>query len=438
MSDLQVLIAALFVSAAGLNALARWLSVPYPIVLVLGGLLLGLVPGCRTSSSSPTSSCSIFLPPLLYSAAFFSDLRALRDDIRAISITAIGLVLLTTGAVAVVAHEVIGLTWPMAFALGRDRLTDRPGRRHGDHAPAGRPPADRQHRRGREPGQRRHRPGRLPGRRGRRSEGRFSVLDAGLEFLGAVAGGIAVGLVVGFVVTEIRRRLDDTIDRDHDLAADRLRRLSPGGASSDVSGVLAAVVAGVYLGWRAPEISTPADAAPGHRRLGGARLPAQRHPLHPRRPAAAGDRRTGSTGCSTGELIGYSALVCATRDRHPVRLGVHHPYLIRALDRRQAQRARRVAPAPRVVVALVGDARRRLAGGGARAAARNRRGRALPGRDLILFITFAVILVTVVGQGLTLPALIRRLGVVEDSSEEEARGDQGAAGGGPGRARAPR
>ena len=60
----------------------------------------------------------IFLPPLLYVAAFFADLRALRDQARALTLTSIGLVLLTTCAVGVVGHELIGLSWPVAFALG--------------------------------------------------------------------------------------------------------------------------------------------------------------------------------------------------------------------------------------------------------------------------------------------------------------------------------
>jgi NhaP-type Na+/H+ or K+/H+ antiporter len=114
----EIFLAALFVSVAGLNAIARWLSVPYPIPLVLGGLALGLVPGIPEIELEPDLVLLIFLPPLLYSAAFFSDLRALRDDLRAISIASIGLVLLTIGTVALAAHEVIGMSWPLAFALG--------------------------------------------------------------------------------------------------------------------------------------------------------------------------------------------------------------------------------------------------------------------------------------------------------------------------------
>src|SRR5437763_10346306 len=94
--DLQIVIAALFVSAAGLNALANWLDVPYPIPLVIGGLALGLVPGIPDVHLSPDLVLLVFLPPLLYSSAFFADLRSLRADARVISLNAIGLVLATT------------------------------------------------------------------------------------------------------------------------------------------------------------------------------------------------------------------------------------------------------------------------------------------------------------------------------------------------------
>src|SRR4051812_2031568 len=104
MGDLQIVIAALFVSAAGLNALANWLNVPYPIPLVIGGLALGLVPGMPDVQLDPELVLLIFLPPLLYSSAFFFDLRALLQDARVISLTAVGLVLANVGAVAVIAH----------------------------------------------------------------------------------------------------------------------------------------------------------------------------------------------------------------------------------------------------------------------------------------------------------------------------------------------
>src|SRR5882724_11542487 len=116
--DLQIVIAALFVSAAGLNALANWLDVPYPIPLVIGGLVLGLVPGIPDVQLNPDLVLLVFLPPLLNSAAFFADLRILRDDARVISLTAIGLVIATAAVVALIGHAVIGLPWTMAFVLG--------------------------------------------------------------------------------------------------------------------------------------------------------------------------------------------------------------------------------------------------------------------------------------------------------------------------------
>src|SRR5687767_8348012 len=108
----------LFVAVAGLNVLAHRLGIPYPIPLVVGGLALGFVPGVPDVELEPDLVLVIFLPPLLYSAAFFSDLSALRRDLRPISLSAIGLVIATTVSVGVIAHEAIGLPWAVAFALG--------------------------------------------------------------------------------------------------------------------------------------------------------------------------------------------------------------------------------------------------------------------------------------------------------------------------------
>ena len=123
---------------------------------------------------------------------------------------------------------------------------------------------------------------------------------------------------------------------------------------------------------------------------------------------------------TTGELVGYSALVCAAVIGARFVFMFTVPYLLRALDRRPAQRERRVGARERIVSSWAG-----MRGAVSMAAAlalplETDAGAPLPERDLILFITFAVILVTVVGQGLSLPYLIRRLGVQEDGAEEEA------------------
>src|SRR6266513_782519 len=107
MGQAEVLIAGLLVAVAGLGALARRLSVPYPIVLVIGGALFGFVPGVPEVKLNPEVVLVIFLPPLLYGAAFFANLGDMRANLRGLALSSIGLVLVTMGAVAVVAHEVI-------------------------------------------------------------------------------------------------------------------------------------------------------------------------------------------------------------------------------------------------------------------------------------------------------------------------------------------
>ena len=96
----EFLIAALLVAVAGLSALARRLGIPYPIVLVIGGALLGFVPGLPEVNLDPDVVLVVFLPPLLYSAAFFANLGDLRQTCAPISLTRIGLVLVTMCAVA--------------------------------------------------------------------------------------------------------------------------------------------------------------------------------------------------------------------------------------------------------------------------------------------------------------------------------------------------
>jgi Na+/H+ antiporter len=414
---IEFFIVALFFAVAVLNAISNWLSVPYPIVLVLGGVVLAVLPGVPTVELEPDLVLVLFLPPLLYSAAFFSDLRALRYDLRAISVTSIGLVLLTMTVVAVLGHEVIGLSWAMAFALGAIVSPTDPVAATAIMRRIGAP---------------RRIVNFVEGESlvndaaalvayrtavAAAVGGSFSLLDASLEFVGAAAGGVAIGLAVGFVITEIRRRLDDipteiTISLFTGYAAfvpaDEL----------GLSGVLAAVTAGIYLGFMAPQIASPQMRLQGFAVweilifilnatlfiLIGLQLPVV---------------VDGIQDLSAAQVAGYSGLVCAAVIATRFAWAFTTPYVFRLLDRRPSQRERRIGAAPRVVVAWSG-----LRGAVSMAAAlalplTTDAGAPLPERDLILFITFAVILVTVVGQGLTLPAVIRRLGVVEDGAEEE-------------------
>ena len=119
--DLQdgVVALGLLGAVAAMLAAAPALRIPYPILLVLGGLAIGVIPGMPSIDLEPELIFFGVLPPLLYRAAFFTSLRDLRANVRPIGLLAVGLVVVTTVGVAVVAHEFVdGLTWPSAFVLG--------------------------------------------------------------------------------------------------------------------------------------------------------------------------------------------------------------------------------------------------------------------------------------------------------------------------------
>jgi CPA1 family monovalent cation:H+ antiporter len=117
-SDVWLLVGLLSVTIP-LVALARRANVSYPVVLVLGGVALGFIPGLPDVRLDPDLVLLIFLPPLLYWEAITAPTDVMRSNASQIWPLAIGLVFATTGVVAVVAHAgIAGLTWPMAFVLG--------------------------------------------------------------------------------------------------------------------------------------------------------------------------------------------------------------------------------------------------------------------------------------------------------------------------------
>jgi monovalent cation/hydrogen antiporter len=422
MGEAELLIAGLLVAVAGLSALARALSVPYPIVLVIGGGLFGFVPGLPDVNLDPDVVLVIFLPPLLYGAAFFANLGDLRANLRGLTLTSVGLVLVTIGAVAVLAHELIdGMPWGAAFALGAIVSPTDPL--------AG---ATVMRRLG------------VPRRLVSAAEGEglfndatalvayrvavaaavggsFSVADAGLKFVAGALGGVAIGLAVGWLIAEVRKRTSDvqvsiTIGLLSGYAA-----FVPADAIG-ASGVLAAVTTGIYMGVRGPSI------IPARVRLQGymvwdildflinavlfVLVGLQLHSVI---------NRLG--GQSAGTLAVYALAISAAVIVTRLVWFFSVPYLIRVVDRRASQRERRVGAGPRFVVAWSG-----MRGAVSLAAAlalplRTDAGEPFPQRDLIIFLAFAVIFSTLVLQGLSLPKLIRSLGVTEDgdTDEEETR-----------------
>jgi len=417
MGQAEFLIAGLLVSVAVLSAMARQMSLPYPIVLVVGGALFGFIPGLPEVKLDPEIVLVVFLPPLLYSAAFFANLNDIRANLRAVSLTTVGLVMATMCAVALVAHQLVpGLPWEAAFVLGAivsptDPLAAATIMRRLE----------------------------VPRRLVSIVEGEglfndatalvayrvgvaavvagsFSLADAGLSFVLSAAGGVAIGLAVGWIVAEIRKRTTDpqvsiTISLLTGYAA-----FIPADAIG-TSGVLAAVTAGIYMGIRGPSI------IPARTRLQGLfvwdildfLINAILFVLIGLQLRTVVD---GLSGFSATDLAGYALAVSGVVVLTRLVWAFTVPYLIRALDRRESQRARRVGAGPRLVVAWSG-----MRGAVSLAAAlaiplTTDTGAAFPQRDLIIFLTFAVIFFTLVVQGLSLPMLIRRVGVTPDGTEE--------------------
>src|SRR3954447_10970207 len=116
--DTDVFVAGVLAGVAALLVLAYFTRVPYPILLVLGCAGIGFLPHAPHLELEPDLVLLILLPPLLYAAAFFSSLRDLQRNLRAISLLSIGLVVFTTLAVAWIAHALVGLSWEAAFVLG--------------------------------------------------------------------------------------------------------------------------------------------------------------------------------------------------------------------------------------------------------------------------------------------------------------------------------
>jgi monovalent cation/hydrogen antiporter len=410
MHGTEIVLVSLLLAVVVFAGAARAVNIPYPIVLVVGGLLVGAIPGLPSIALPPDLVLLIFLPPLLYSAAFFASLRDLRYDLRSISMLAIGLVVATAAAVGAVAHAIVpGMGWAAAFTLGAIVAPTDPlaattiARRLG-----------------------------VPRRTISILEGEGLLNDgtalvaykvavsaavgAGVtlggavwDFVGGAAGGIAIGLAAGWVIAEVRKRLDDvpvevTISLLSGYAgyipAERL----------GCSGVLAAVSTGIYVGWRAPDIST------ARMRLEGFAvweilvflLNALLFVLIGLQLRSIVD---GLSGHSASALAGQAALIVAVVILTRIAWANTTPYLIRALDRRESQRARRSDWRQRLIPAWSGMR------GAVSLAAALALAHTFPQRELILFFTFAVIFATLVLQGLTLPMLIRSLGVHADDSE---------------------
>src|SRR5215216_191660 len=424
LAHLELIIFGLLVAVTSFVLLASISRVPYPVFLVVGGLALSLVPGLPAIELPPDLVFLIFLPPLLYSAAFFSSPRDLKAQIRPIALLSIGLVLLTTVTVAVVGHVAIGLSWPVAFVLGvivsptdpvtvastaerlglpRNIITILEGESLINDGTA------------------------LALYRTAVAAvvaGSFSILNAGLEFVFSGIGGAAIGLAVGWTISRVRWWVEDPLVETTIALLTGYAAYLPA-EELGASGVIAVVVAGLYLGLQSPKMTSPRNRLQVFEVLWvmdfllnsllfiliGLQLPTVFGELSGESPAMM--------------LVLYALLVSSV----VVATRLVWTFPMAYLPRRLSRRIRESNPFPPwqqvTFVAYTG-----LRGAISLAAALSLplttgSGDPFPGRDLIIFLTFCVILVTLVLQGLSLPFVVRRLGlgadVEEEHEENEAR-----------------
>ena len=411
----------LFVAVGVLVVIARRMDVPYPILLVVGGLLIGLIPGLPNVELRPELVLLLFLPPLLYWDSLNTSLRDFRANLRTISLLAIGLVIATTCTVAIVAHMFVGLSWPTAFVLG---AIVSPTDTVAASAIA----------------QRLTLPRRLTTVLSDESivndatalviyasavaavaGGSFSLLNAGLNFFKAGLGGILLGLAVGWCIGQIRRYL-------HDPPVENTLSLLSGFAAYipatalGLSGVLAVLAMGIYLGRKGPSIVSSRTRVQSEQiweivvlLLNGLIFILIGLQLN--------NVLAKLTKTSVTTLIWDAVVISITVILTRLIWVFPGTYLPRFLSHRIREKDPYPSWQSTIVVGWTG-----MRGGVSLATALALplviHGKTpFPDRDIIVFLTFSVILSTLVLQGLTLPPLIRFLKLPNDDSSdhEEAK-----------------
>jgi CPA1 family monovalent cation:H+ antiporter len=395
----------LLLAAALLVRLADFGKIPAPIVLVLGGLGIALIPGLPEIELDPDVIFLVFLPPLVYAAGWRTSPLELRALMRPLALLSVGLVFLTAAVVAVVAHALVPeLSWAEAAVLGAVLAPTDAVSATSIFRRLGAPERVRLL---------------VEGESmindgtalviyriaiGVATGGAFSFGGAALEFVGISLGGIAVGLAVGaFSNLVIRRQTDAGLSIF--LSVLTAYGAYVGAEQVHVSGILAAVVAGLYGGYVAPR-SLDADI----------RLNA---------------------------IAFWGVLVFALEITLFVLLGLQLPGVVDTLNQTSSGVGELLWPVAAIAAASIAlrlgfvfamgsdageTAGQRFAVGwsGMRGAVSLAAALAVPlsvdGRPQIIFLTFALILVTLVGQGLSLPFIVRALKLEEPRrwSDEEA------------------
>jgi Na+/H+ antiporter len=403
---LQVLVL-LGIGVLAATVLAHRMRVAPPIALLLAGVALGFVPALGEVTLEPEVVILLFLPALLYWEALTTSLREIRADLRTVILSSVVLVFVTAGVVAVVGHA-LGLSWPVAFVLGAvvaptDATAVGAIVRRLHHG--------------------------LPHRQltilraeslindgtalvifgiavaVATGEEEFSWLGAAGDFSVSYCGGAVIGLAVAWVTLRARRFMDDVV------LENGISVLTPFLAfllaeEIHASGVLAVVVCGLTLTQAGPSQISARTRVRAYAfwdlttfLLNGALFILVGLQLR----GAVEKLPDGSLLTTVVTALAVAAAVIGSR------VGWFYtvPYLIRVIDRRQAQRERRMSARHRMPLAWSG-----FRGGVSLAAALAVPvtlvdGSAFPDRDALIVVTFGVILTTMLLQGLTLPAVLR-------------------------------
>jgi CPA1 family monovalent cation:H+ antiporter len=409
---------ALLVGVTLLATLARRLRVPSPSVLVAGGVIAALVPGLPTVQFDPPLVFLVFIPPLLFRASLLASYRDVRANVGPILSLGVGHVLFATAAVAWVAHTAVGLPWAPAFALGavvsppdvaaataftrrlplpRRVVTILEGESMMNDAAA------------------------IVAYRmavAAAVTGTFSLMGAGGRFLWVASGGLVVGLAVAWLLGKVRRHI-------HDPEVENTISLLTGYAAYlpaerlGVSGILAVVVTGLYLGRVGPRF-VAADTRVQNSGMWAVVVFVLEGLIFiltglGLRPIVEHITAAGALEYGRDALLVSAAVIVA-------RFVWVYPagYLPRILSRWHRERE----PAPPwkglILVAWTG-----LRGADSLVLAAAiptvvASGAPFPERDTIIAVTYGVIAITLVGLGFTLAPLVRMLGI-RDPSEPERR-----------------
>jgi len=405
------LLLALLVVVAVLVTISRRIRVPYPVLLLLGGLVVGLVPGIPRLELDPEIVFLVVLPPLLYVSAFLTPIRDFRTNLKNISSLAIGLVAVSAGVVAVIAMALVpGMSWPLAAALGA--IVSPPD------AVAATAIAQRLA---------------VPRRIVSILEGESLLNDATAltiyraalgasaaaatvsvvgslgSFVFVAVGGILIGLAIGWVTSWVRIHLTDTpVEITVSLITPYAAYLPA--ELLGVSGVLAAVTAGLFLGRRSSRIMGSEARLAGRAvweslvfLLTGVVFLAIGFQISS--ISRQMDRTTLLQLAAVGVLVSLALIAVRA-------------VWVFALSLRDllVKDQRRIRLRESIVLSWAGM-RGVVSLAAALAIPITLPGSALPARDAIIIITFTVILVTLVGQGLTLPLVIRAVGLGGDADD---------------------